>query len=111
MQREDYAQKNFLKKIRKVFVNRNGNVVTLQSEMGKAAASPREGQGRAAPDRFFTIPLPFTGKGCPKDGKGVVPLFFRFSAVPSPFPASEIKVTEKRVWPALLGYFFGKIGM
>ena len=62
MQREDYAQKNFLKKIRKVFVNRNGNVVTLQSEMGKAAASPREGKGGQPHGRFFTIPLSLHGE-------------------------------------------------
>ena len=30
----------FLKKVSETFVNRNGNVVTLHSELGKAAASP-----------------------------------------------------------------------
>ena len=34
------GEKIFLKKVSKTFVNRNGNVVTLHSELGKAAASP-----------------------------------------------------------------------
>ena len=87
MQREDYAQKNFLKKIRKVFVNRNGNVVTLQSEMGKAAASPREGQGRAAPRKVLYYPLvPSRGKGVRRTGKGS----FRSSFASKPFQVRSL---------------------
>ena len=52
--------------------------------------SPVRGKGGLPLTGSLLSPCPFTEKGCPKDGKGVVPLFFRFSTVPSPFPASEI---------------------
>ena len=65
--------RKIFEKNRKVFVNRNGNVVTLQSEMGKAAASPREGQGRAAPRKVLYYPLaPSRGKGVRRTGKGLL---------------------------------------